>query len=446
MYNSGMDKIFFHIDVNSAYLSWSALEKLHSGSDIDLRTIPAIIGGDMAKRHGVVLAKSIPAKNHGIVTGEPVVNAIRKCPNLTIEPPDHKLYSRRSHDLMALLSDICPDIEQVSVDECYMDYTPISRQYPSSEAAAHLIKDRVREQLNFTVNVGISDRKVLAKMASDFEKPDRVHTLYSYEVREKLWPLPISSLFMCGHSSVETLHRLGILTIGDLAQTDISILQSNMKSHGKLLWEYANGIDNSVVETEQAVVKGVGNSTTLSKDAVTPEDAERVLLSLSESVAGRLRKAGQMAEMISVEIKYSTFKKVSHQTTLPTPTCSSDTIYRTACELFAELWDGSPVRLLGIRSSKLISIGEPVQMSIFDLPAQAQDNTIHESLLPTKSAFKDSSPADISAQKSSSKNISSGKRDKLDAALDSIRERYGENAIMRGSLMKRNNTTDNKKS
>lgn len=431
MYNSGMDKIFFHIDVNSAYLSWSALEKLHNGSDIDLRTIPAIIGGDMAKRHGVVLAKSIPAKNHGIVTGEPIVNAMRKCPNLTLEPPDHKLYSRRSHELMALLSDICPDIEQVSVDECYMDYTPISRQYPSPEAAAHLIKDRVREQLNFTVNVGISDRKVLAKMASDFEKPDRVHTLYVCEIREKLWPLPISSLFMCGHSSVEALHRLGILSIGDLAQTDISILQSNMKSHGKLLWEYANGIDNSTVETEQAAAKGIGNSTTLSKDATSMEDVKPVLLSLSESVAGRLRKAGQMAEMISVEIKYNTFKKVSHQTTLFTPTCGSDAIYRTACELFAELWDGTPVRLLGIRSSKLTSVGEPVQMSLFDLPVASQDSTVGDRVI---------------FEKPSSDSSSSKKAERLDAALDSIRKRYGTDAVVRGSLLNRSNTTDNKKS
>ncbi len=118
-----MEQIIFHIDVNSAYLSWSALDRLQHGCDIDLRTIPAIIGGDMAKRHGVVLAKSIPAKSFGIVTGEPIVNALRKCPGLRVEPPDHRLYDKRSAELMRLLSDICPDLEQVSIDECYMDYT-----------------------------------------------------------------------------------------------------------------------------------------------------------------------------------------------------------------------------------------------------------------------------------------------------------------------------------
>ncbi len=230
-----MNKTIMHIDVNSAYLSWSALEKLHNGSAVDLRAIPAIIGGDMAKRHGVVLAKSIPAKAYGIVTGEPIVNALRKCPGLTLEAPDHQLYHRRSQELMALLADFCPDIEQVSVDECYMDYTPISSQYPSARDAAELIRERVCRELGFTVNVGISDRKVLAKMASDFKKPNLVHTLYADEIQEKMWPLPVSSLFMCGHSSVEALRKLEIITIGDLARADREILAAHLKSHGILL-------------------------------------------------------------------------------------------------------------------------------------------------------------------------------------------------------------------
>ena len=406
-----MEQIIFHIDVNSAYLSWSALEKMQRGCDTDLRAIPAIIGGDMAKRHGVVLAKSIPAKAFGIVTGEPIVNAMRKCPILHIEPPDHRLYDKRSGELMQLLYDICPDLEQVSIDECYMDYTPVKELFPSPEAAAEHIRARIREQLGFTVNIGISDRKVLAKMASDFQKPDLTHTLYSYEIQEKMWPLPVSSLFLCGHSSVETLHKLEIMTIGDLAQSDVSILTAHLKSHGKILWEYANGIDDSVVETEQAEAKGIGNSTTLSKDAMTKEEAYRVLLALAESVAHRLRSAKQNAEMLSVEIKYNTFQKVSHQTTMQSPTAGSDTIYRTACALFDELWNGTPIRLLGIRSSKLVSAQEPVQLSLFDLPAIQEKG----------SGF--GSP------------ISAAKEARLEQALDSIRQKYGADAVVRGSLL-----------
>ena len=406
-----MEQIIFHIDVNSAYLSWSALEKMQRGCDTDLRSIPAIIGGDMAKRHGVVLAKSIPAKAFGIVTGEPIVNAMRKCPILHIEPPDHRLYDKRSGELMQLLYDICPDLEQVSIEECYMDYTPVKELFPSPEAAAEHIRARIREQLGFTVNIGISDRKVLAKMASDFQKPDLTHTLYSYEIQEKMWPLPVSSLFLCGHSSVETLHKLEIMTIGDLAQSDVSILTAHLKSHGKILWEYANGIDDSVVETEQAEAKGIGNSTTLSQDAMTKEEAYRVLLALAESVAHRLRSAKQNAEMLSVEIKYNTFQKVSHQTTMQSPTAGSDTIYRTACALFDELWNGTPIRLLGIRSSKLVSAQEPVQLSLFDLPAIQKKGS------------------------GSGSHISAAKEARLEQALDSIRQKYGADAIVRGSLL-----------
>lgn len=399
-----MDRIIFHIDVNSAYLSWTALEQLHNGLETDLRTIPAIIGGDTAKRHGVVLAKSIPAKRYGIVTGEPVVNAMRKCPGLTMAPPDHNLYHRRSRELMSLLADICPDIEQVSVDECYMDYTPVRKFYASPEEAAAHIRRRVREELEFTVNVGISDRKVLAKMASDFRKPDMTHTLYADEISQKLWPLPVSSLFMCGHSSVETLHKLEILTIGDLAKADPSIIEAHLKSHGKLLWEYANGIDDSIVETQQVQAKGIGNSITLAEDASSIEDAGRVLLTLSESVGKRLREAGQTAEMISVEIKYNTFKKVSHQTTLPSPTCGSDMIYQTARRLLEELWDGTPIRLLGIRSSKLSPLTEPVQMSLFDPPQETGRTGGQKEL-------------------------------RLEQAIDSIRQKYGAGAVVRGSLL-----------
>ncbi|MDE5865843.1 MAG: DNA polymerase IV, partial [Lachnospiraceae bacterium] len=402
-----MDRIIFHIDVNSAYLSWSALDKLERGSEIDLRTIPAIIGGDMAKRHGVVLAKSIPAKAYGITTGEPIVNAMRKCPSLLVEQPDHSLYNRRSTELMHLLSDICPDIEQVSVDECYMDYTPISRLFPSPETAAGYIRTQVYEKLGFTVNVGISDRKVLAKMASDFKKPNLTHTLYSYEIQEKMWPMPVSSLFMCGRSSVSALRNLGIITIGDLARTDIDILTSNLKSHGKLLWEYANGIDDSIVETVQSEAKGIGNSTTMSHDVTGRQEAQHILLELSDSVAKRLRESGLTAEMISVEIKYNNFKKVSHQTTLDSPTSGSDTIYRTACSLFDELWDNTPIRLLGIRSSKLFSAEEPVQLSLFSMPNLNSQNI------------------------SSSRRISAEKEAKLEKSLDSIRKKYGADSVVR---------------
>ncbi len=400
--------IIFHIDVNSAFLSWTALEHLKNGAEIDLRTIPSIVGGDQEKRHGIVLAKSVPAKAYGIQTAEPVVSAFRKCPTLTMVPPDHAMYSRRSNELMNYLQRICPDIEQVSIDECYMDFTPIAHKYTSPETAAAYIKDSVYEKFGFTVNVGISDRKVLAKMASDFKKPNLVHTLYANEIQQKLWPLPVSSLFMCGRSSAETLRNLGIQTIGDLAHTPLDIVTAHLKSHGATLWEYANGIDDSKVGIIPAKMKGVGNSTTLSEDLVTNEDAYVVLLRLAESVGARLRASHETAAMISTEIKYATFRSVSHQTSLNPPTASTDTIYKTACQLFDELWDGTPIRLLGIRSSKLTADSEPVQLSLFDLPLSS---TVKNDTLVTE------------------------KQKKLDKALDTLRGKYGKDIIKRGSLM-----------
>lgn len=393
--------IFFHIDVNSAFLSWTALELLEQGNEQDIRTIPSIVGGDTQSRHGIVLAKSIPAKAYGIQTAEPVVNALRKCPNLTIVPPNHQMYQQRSKKLMEHLSRICPDIEQVSIDECFMDYTPIMDKYPSPEVAARIIKDSVREEFGFTVNVGISDRKVLAKMASDFKKPDLVHTLYSSEIEEKLWPLPVSSLFMCGRSSAETMHKLGIQTIEDLAHADLQILQSHLKSHGTTLWEYANGIDTSDITPEPVKMKGIGNSTTLSTDAVTKEEAYRTLLQLAETVGQRVRASHELAGMVSTEIKYASFQSVSHQTTLENPSASTDVIYTTACQLFDELWNGKPIRLLGIRTSKLVPESEPQQLSLFD--------------------YQNPTPL-------------SEKQQKLDSALDSLRNKYGQDIIKRGSL------------
>lgn len=366
-------RIIFHIDVNSAYLSWTAVEQLKNGAGVDIRTIPAIIGGDQKSRHGIVLAKSISAKKYGIRTGEPVANAFRKCPNLKSYPPDHQMYREYSRRLMDFLRTYTTHIEQVSVDECYMDSTEIADRFTSPVEGANEIKDEVYKRFGFTVNVGISSRKVLAKMASDFEKPNKVHTLFPEEVPVKMWPLPIGELFMAGRSSVETMKKLEIYTIGDLANTDPAILELHLKSHGRKLWEFANGLDDSEVESVRAEAKGVGNSTTLPKDLTTEEEALSVLKNLAASVGRRLRKAGQKAGMVSVEIKYYTFNQVSHQKQMERQTNQDMDIYQTAVDLFRELWSGEPIRLLGIRTSKLSEESEPEQLSLFDMKFESEE-------------------------------------------------------------------------
>lgn len=399
-----MSSVIFHIDVNSAYLSWTAVEKLKNGAAQDLREIPSIIGGDQKSRHGVVLAKSVLAKKYGIRTGEPVANAFRKCPNLVMESPDHKMYRQKSAMLMEYLRSFTTKIEQVSVDECYMDFTEIASKYASPVSAAFQIKDSIREKFGFTVNIGISSNKLLAKMASDFEKPDKVHTLFPEEVPLKMWPLPIGELFMAGRSSVEALKKLEIDTIGDLANADLGLIESHLKSHGKMLWEFANGIDHSEVQPEQSEAKGVGNSTTLSEDAATVEEAMKVFYKLAKSVGARLRKAGQRAGMVSMEIKYYDFRTASHQKQLLKQTNEDQVLYETACQLFKEIWSGEPVRLLGIRTAKLSAESEPEQMTLFDMELPQPPDEKHQ---------------------------------RLNAAMEAIRKRYGNDAVKKASLMKK---------
>jgi len=397
-----MGRIIFHIDVNSAYLSWTAVEQLKNGAKTDLRDIPSIIGGDKTTRHGVVLAKSVPAKKYGIRTGEPVVNALRKCPGLKMVPPDHDLYTLYSERMMNFLKEYTPDLEQVSVDECFMDFTGIAHQFASPLEASLTIKDGIYRQFGFTVNIGISSNKLLAKMASDFEKPNRIHTLFPEEIRVKMWPLPVRELFMAGRSSVEVLNKLEIRTIGELAQADPKLLELHLKSHGRTLWEFANGIGETALNAREVENKGIGNSTTLAKDAETLEDAREVLLWLAEKVGQRLRIEKQKARMISVEIRYADFRNVSHQMQLTRATQITARIYETACLLFDELWSGEPVRLLGIRTARLLDEDEPEQMNLFDMQiGQPKDE----------------------------------KQQKLERALDEIKEKYGKDAVKRGSLL-----------
>ena len=399
-----MTPIIFHIDVNSAYLSWNAVEQLKNGAKVDLREIPAIIGGDQKSRHGVVLAKSPAAKRYGIRTGEPVANAFRKCPNLVMYPPDHKMYREKSRMLMEYLRTFTKEIEQVSVDECYMDFTPIAKRYHSPIDGAVEIKDGIKERFGFTVNIGISTNKLLAKMASDFQKPDRIHTLFPEEIRVKMWPLPIGELYMAGRSSVEVLKKLEINTIGDLAQSDPALIALHLKSHGRMLWEFANGRGTDIVQAEPEEAKGIGSSTTLREDAKTMEDVRPVFDELAQSVGRRLKKAGKKAGMVSMEIKYYDFRTLSHQAQLERPSNDPQVLKETACSLFLEAWSGEPVRLLGIRTSKLSDESEPEQMTLFEWEPPKEPDEKHK---------------------------------KLKKAMDELNARFGDGAVMKASLMKK---------
>lgn len=367
-----MEKQILHVDVNNAFLSWTAVEMLKNGETLDIRTIPAIIGGDEDKRHGIVLAKSNLAKRVGIQTGEPIFFARKKCPNLQIFKSDFSIYKKYSNSLYKLLLEYTEKIERFSIDECFMDMTEYLPKGKTLLEIAYEINKRVKEELGFTVNIGVANNKLLAKMASDFQKPDKVHTLFREELKTKMWSLPISELFMVGKKSLPKLYKMGIKTIEDLAKKDESYMIKTFGKYGKMIWEYANGIDDSEVIYQEEKPKGIGNSITLPYDYSDLEKIEEVLIALAEQVTYRLRTYNMLTEVVNVQIKTNEFKVYSHQRKLMTPTDNTKIIIEEAKKLLYELYNKVPIRLIGLRIDKLSS-KEEKQLSLFDNTSKRQN-------------------------------------------------------------------------
>ena len=384
-----MERQILHVDVNNAFLSWTAISMLKKGSNLDIRTIPAIIGGDESKRRGIVLAKSPIAKELGIKTAEPIYFAKQKCPDLQIFPSDFTIYRHYSNLLYQLLLEYTEKVERFSIDECFLDMTDYLGNRTIFDVAKE-ISQRVKKEFGFTVNIGIATNKLLAKMASDFQKPDKIHTLFPQEIPTKMWVLPVSELFMVGKKTIPKLERMGIRTIGDLAKQDKTILIHKFGKFGKVMWEYANGIDASEVISQEEEPKGIGNSITLPKDIQNIEELSEVLLALSEQVAFRLRKQNKRAYVVNVQLKTKDFISYSHQKKLEVPTDSTKTIGNVAKALLQESYKGEPIRLIGVRVDNLCSKKE-IQLSLFDTNKEKQE--------------------------------------KLDQTIDKLKEKYGYNTI-----------------
>lgn len=389
------DKIIFHIDVNSAYLSWTAVKLLQYGSELDIREIPSVIGGSEENRHGIILAASIPAKKYGIKTGESIFEAKLKCKDLAVYPPDYKWYVKSSDALYELLSEYSPKIQRYSIDECFMDCTHFKENY---KRIAMRLKMRISEELGFNCNIGISTNKLLAKMASDFKPKNTIHTLFKHEIPMKMWNLPVEDLFMVGRASAAKLHKFNINTIGELACTDVNLLISKLHTHGKLIYEYANGIDNSEIRKSNYLeVKGIGNSTTIAYDVETMEEALKILLFLTESVAMRLRASNSLCGLVVVSVKTNQFAYYSHQKPLNNSTDCTNTIFEGIKEAFKECWKGEKIRQLGVRVTKLCS-NEYCQETLFDFEK-------------------------------------SEKQRKLDKTLDDLRNKYGKECVIRSTFL-----------
>lgn len=375
-----MSRLIFHIDVNSAYLSWEASYRLQHGEKIDLRTIPSVVGGDEASRHGIVLTKSIPAKKFKIQTGETLFNARQKCPNLVIVPPRYWLYMKCSSEMHKILLEYTDKIQRFSVDESFLDFSDMENLYPDYMELAETIKERIKNELGFTVNIGISNNKLLAKVASDLKKPDMIHTLFPNEIKDKMWPLPVEDLFMVGRASAPKLHRLNIFTVGDLANYDLTILKEKLKSYGSVIWNYANGIDSSEVRKSNYIeMKGIGNSTTIPFDVDDKEIAHKVLLSLCETVGMRLRDSQNCCTVVSVSIRSNDLTFYSRQKKLHVATDSTRKIFQIVCFLFDGFWNGKPIRHLGVHATGFCS-NDFFQYSMLDTFNYEKDRKINKAV------------------------------------------------------------------
>ena len=390
-------QIIMHIDVNNAFLSWSAIWLLNHGFKKDIRNSYAVIGADEKSRHGIVLAKSMPAKKRGIFTSEPIYMAKKKCPKLEVYPPNYEWYKEMSDKMFELISSYTPDIEKMSIDECFIDYTHVKHLYGDEIEFAHKIQKEIYEKLGFTVNVGIANCKLCAKMASDFSKPYKVHTLFENELDEKMKPLPVDQLFFVGKKTAEKLHSLNINTIKDLSEADSNYLYKYFKNQAIKLIESANGIDNSEVESEKTASKGISNSTTLSYNLVHKEQAYEILEEISDNITMQLRKEKRYAYVIGVNVKDRFFKSSSHQIKLNNPVNKSSEVYEIAKKLFNELWDETPLRLIGVSLNQLTDTGT-YQVSLFD---------------------------DVSTL---------DKEDDLEKIVDEIKNKYGRKSINKASL------------
>ena len=396
-----MPRRMLHIDVNNAFLSWSAVYMLKHGSKVDIRTIPSIIGGDENKRSGIVLAKSPVAKKFGIVTGEPIYFAKKKCNNLQIFKGDFNIYREYSKAFYSILTQYSDKVERFSIDECFVDMTDVMKDKDIVKIA-YEIKDRIYKELGFTVNVGVASNKLLAKMASDFEKPNKVHTLFDSEIQSKMWPLNIADLYGIGKMTIPKLLKMNIKTIGDLAQSDKKYILRKFGKYGNMIWDHANGIDNSPVEERNQPPKSVGNQETLPRDLYTKEEIEKVLSQIAEEVTYRLRKYNLLGTVISVNLRTNKFEDYSHQKKLLNPTSNTKEVIIAAKEVLKEMELKGPIRQVGLKLDKLTS-SEEYQISLFD---------------------------------NDSNNISHNKLDKLDKTLDELKAKYGYTKITRGSSLK----------
>ena len=392
------ERVILHSDLNNFFAS------VEIALDPTLKGKPLIVCGDPKERHGIVLAKSEEAKKFGVKTAETIYSALKKCPDLVMVAPHHHEYKRYSRKVVEIYSRFTDVIEECSIDECSLDMTESTFLFGSGEQIAQMIRQTIKEELSLTVSVGVSFNKVFAKLASELKKPDAVSVISKENYRSVVFPLPVSELLFVGKATEETLHKIGIRTIGDLANADEELLISKLGKRGRQLRIYARGEDDEPVRSgeNKEDLKSIGNSTTLSKDVSDREEIKRWFYALSESVTSRLRAADVgRANTVHIVVRNEKFQDFSWQTKV-SPTMLCGDVAKTAYRLFCEHCPyGTRVRMLG------------VTVSGFDY--HVEQLSLDEMLSGESASYE--------------------KKERAESAIAKLREKYGYATVQRGLIL-----------
>ena len=394
-----MQKVIFLVDMNAFFIS---CEMTRNDS---LAGIPAAVAGDPKKRTGIILAANYEARSYGVKTTMLLHEAMRLCPKLILVPPDHRFYGQKSEEVMALLSDYTPVLEQNSIDEAWLDMTGCEGLFGKPVDAAKRIMSEIKDRLGLWCSIGIAENKFLAKMAAEMKKPLGITELWKQDIPIKFWPLPAKEMYGIGRKTAEKLNQIGIKTIGELAKLDVTLLVKTFGKSGNEIHLYANGIDDSPVLARRVDdMQSIGRSTTLPEDISHIEKAKLVLMELSDDIGTTARRHNKKGRTVHITLKYSDFQVVTRQTTIP-PTCTTKEIYQVGCSLLEQNWNRfRSVRLIGISLSRFHEDCSAAQLSLFD---QMQGN------------------------------VKDDKNERIDKAMDKIRNKHGSEKITFATLVKK---------
>lgn len=392
-----MDRTILHCDMDGFYASVELLNYP------ELKNVPVAVCGNPENRHGIILAKNMPAKKYGIKTAETVWQAKKKCPQLHLLPPHHKKYREYNLKINKIYQRFTDMVEPFSIDESWLDVSASLKLFGTGREIADTLRDTIRRELGLTLSVGVSYNKIFAKMGSDYNKPDGTTVISRDNYREILWPMNVRKMFFVGSATADKLSRTGIRTIGDLARSDPELLKSLLGKQGTQLYEYANGLDTSPVSlyTERETIKSVGNGTTFRRNLLGMDDIKIAVTALSDTVASRLRKYQMKCFGVKVDIKNPDFKVISRQKQMDTPTNLSSEIFRLAIEIIHSTWRiQDPIRMLTITAINLCDENQSQQLSLFDITQGSRE-----------------------------------KGEKVERTIDTIRAKFGDNAITFGRVL-----------